>query len=429
MEFLSYLKTLSDNEKHNNYLPLKKYSEFCVQRNLNIDAQSGKLFIDGLNDELKNRWREYIRKYVRFVTGEDFGEMDRGEVNQEKKLTVNSEQLTIVNEQLSVTKVSPAGSDNLRLSEVTPDIHSIMKVVDYIDSSISENTKRAYAADWKDFCQWCEKYSLIALPATAPTVMAYISTLADEKKVSTIERRLAAIKFYHDAKRLPSPTTEFYVKKTLEGIGRKKRIISEAKKPILGEDIQKICKYLSPAQTLIDKRDKALLLMIFAGTFRRSEVVNINCEDVNFVPDKGILVQLAKSKTDQKGEGISKAIHYGQNWETCPVLALQDWLDSAHIKMGALFRSFDSRGKLTNRRLNDKSVSLIVKRLMEMIGRKPEDYGVHSLRSGAATQAALAGADDKEIMLMGGWRSRTMVDRYVKPVRIFEQSGSGKLGL
>ena len=331
-----------------------------------------------------------------------------------------------------IEKVQKHASDKLTLSELQDkkliEVKALFQEAkDYFDNADADNTKRSYRSDWLHFSKWCEENNLVSLPVKPETLILYLTELAREFKASTIKRRLSTIARVHKENGFESSLVyNQKVRRTLKGIQNKIGTNQAGKKPLLAEDIKAMVKDLNG--TLKDSRDKALLLVGFAGTFRRSELSGLNVEDLNFVND-GVIITLRKSKTDQEGQGIKKGIVYGENLKTCPVLALKNWLQISGIESGAVFRSFDIHGNLNENRLSDKGIALIVKRYAKKIGKNEKDFAGHSLRSGSVTQGAINGVNDRALMNQGGWRSRSMVDRYVKDANIFRNNLSGALGL
>ena len=297
----------------------------------------------------------------------------------------------------------------------------------FIAKSKAENTTRSYAADVRDFVAWCSNNAVQSLPSEPSTVAVYISDLAEQgRKVSTIRRRLSAIKMFNESQGFENPVRDMLVKTTMAGIQREKGTPPEQKKPLLSEDIQKMIAVLP--DSLIGVRDRALLLLGFAGAYRRSELVALNVEDIEFNKG-GLVIMLRRSKTDQKGEGFKKGIPYGSNLATCPVRTLQDWLQQAAIDSGAIFRTVKKGGVLHDNRLSDRDVARIVKRSAQKAGLNPDDFSGHSLRAGFATQAAINMARFDKIMDQGGWKSELTVKRYIRDGNLFRENAASKLGL
>jgi integrase len=179
---------------------------------------------------------------------------------------------------------------------------------------------------------------------------------------------------------------------------------------------------------LIGARDRALILLGFAGACRRSELVALDVTDLAFSRD-GLTVTLRRSKADQEAQGRKIGIPYGSNPETCPVRTLQAWLEAAAVTSGPVFRSLTRHGHLQVDRLAPVDVARIVKKLAERAGLDPAKYAGHSLRAGHATSAAIAGASERSIMNQTGHRSVQMVRRYIRDGNLFRENSAGKLGL
>jgi integrase len=300
------------------------------------------------------------------------------------------------------------------------------QVREFIRASKAESTIRGYQADWRNYCEWCESRSLGPLPTLAETVASYIADCAGRLKVGSIQRRLNAIAEAHKAVGLESPTHHPMVTNTMKGIRRTKGTASEQKTPTLTDDIRAMVDATDPG--IIGTRDRALLLLGFAGAFRRSELVGLDVADCTFGKD-GLTVTLRRSKTDQDGAGRKIGIPYGSNPETCPVRTIQTWLEIAGVTSGPLFRSITRHGRVRLGRLSGIDVSRVVKKLAERAGLDPAKYGGHSLRAGHATAAAIAGATERSIMNQTGHRSVQMVRRYIRDGSLFRENSAGKLGL
>ena len=296
-----------------------------------------------------------------------------------------------------------------------------------IISSKAENTRKAYSSDWREFSDWCREKGVSSLPAEPETVVAYLSYLFTEKKrPSTIARKKSTISQAHATAGYDSPTTAKIVTDTMKGIKRELGIMRNKKNPLLAQDIQQICEKKEDLRGL---RDCALLLIGFSGAFRRSELISLNVEDVRFTRE-GIRVILRRSKTDQEGAGMEKGIAYGSNPDTCPVRVLQDWIEAAKIREGALFRQINKYGQVSKKRLaSSHSVARIVKEYVQKIGLSNAEYSGHSLRAGFATEASGNGASLDDIMRQTGHRSVEMVREYIRKQNLFKNNASTKLGL
>jgi integrase len=300
------------------------------------------------------------------------------------------------------------------------------QVRDYIRASKAENTLRGYQSDWRDFCGWCEGHGLRPLPALPETVASYIAECAGHLKPGSIRRRLNAIAEAHKAVGLESPTHAGIVRNTMKGIRRTKGTAPIQKAPALTEDIRAMVDATDAG--MMGLRDRALILLGFAGAFRRSELVGLDGEDCSFGKD-GLTITLRRSKTDQQGEGRKIGIPYGSNPETCPVRNLQSWLEQAGISAGPLFRSINRHGQMHPGRLSAGDVARVVKKLAERVGLDSAKFAGHSLRAGHATSAAIAGASERSIMNQTGHRSVQMVRRYIRDGSLFRENSAGKLGL
>ncbi len=303
---------------------------------------------------------------------------------------------------------------------------SLQQVREFIRASKAESTIRGYRADWQDFCGWCEAHSLSPLPASPETVASYIAACAGRLRVGSVQRRINAVAEAHKAVGLESPTHHAMVTNTMKGIRRTKGTATVQKAPAVTDDIRAMVDATDSG--LIGTRDRALVLLGFAGAFRRSELVGLDAEDCTFGKD-GLTVTLRRSKTDQDGAGRKIGIPYGSNPETCPVRTFQAWREIAGITCGPLFRSISRHGQVQPGRLSGIDVARVVKKLAERAGLDPARYAGHSLRAGHATSAAIAGASERSIMKQTGHRSVQMVRRYIRDGSLFRENSAGKLGL
>jgi integrase len=298
---------------------------------------------------------------------------------------------------------------------------------DYLVASTAASTAKAYRADWTHFAMWCHAHCLESLPAAPETVAVYLAALSETHKPSTLSRRVAAISQNHQAAGYEAPTRAAVVRKTLAGIRRTRGTAPAVKAPLTVDDLRTITRdYLPRGAKGI--RDRALLLLGFAGAFRRSELVGIDRENIEFVPE-GVVVTLPRSETDQEGAGRKVAIPYGQHRETCAVRALAAWLELAEVTGGPVFRRVDRHGNIGADRLTGKSMATIVKNYMTAIGKDPTAYAGHSLRAGCATAAARAGAEERDIMRQTGHRSTVMVRRYIRDGSLFRSNAASVLDL
>lgn len=289
------------------------------------------------------------------------------------------------------------------------------------------NTLRAYEADWLDFYDWCSFKGLKSLPAEPETIVNYINDLADHAKANTVSRRLSAISENHIAAGYEdnNPCRTGLVRNALDAIKREKGTIQRGKTPLLFEDLQEISRCFDVTD-ITGIRDKALLLTGFMGAFRRSELVTIDIEDLNFSRD-GVLILVHQSKGDQEGHGEYVAIPYNTDSNVCAVVALKQWLDASQLKSGPLFRPFNKYKQVRDRRLTDKSVALIVKKYAALAGRNADNFAGHSLRRGFATSAAQHDVDERTIMQQTRHKSEKMVRRYIEQGNLFKNNALNKM--
>jgi integrase len=297
----------------------------------------------------------------------------------------------------------------------------------YMRSAKSDNTQRAYRSDWQAFAEWCDAAALPPLPASPETVGLYLAAMADTLKPATLGRRLVAIQAAHRAKGLSLDTRHAAIRETLAGIKRTHGTAQQGKAPTMTADIRAMI--AAQPGTLLGTRNRALLLLGFAGAFRRSELVALDIADLSFGRD-GLTVTQRRGKTDQEGRGRIVGIPYGSTPATCPVRAVQDWIEAAGIATGAVFRHVGpGKSPTPGERLSDKAVALIVKRAARLVGLDASRFAGHSLRAGLATSAAMAGASERAIMDQTGHKSLPMVRRYIRSGNLFKENAAAVLGL
>ncbi len=296
----------------------------------------------------------------------------------------------------------------------------------YARQAKSKNTRRAYASDWDDFARWCQPYGFVPLPARPETVALYLTALADALKPSTLGRRLATISQVHQAAGHEAPTTAAPVRLVWAGIRRAKGTHQQGKAPAITAEMRRMVDTLD--DRLIGIRDRALLLLGFAGAFRRSELVALVLADVHVGHD-GLTIIIRKSKTDQEGQGRKMGIPYGSHPHTCPVRAMAAWREKSDLTEGALFRAINRHGAVQPGRLSDRAVALIVKRAALAAGLDPAKYAGHSLRAGLATSAAQAGVSERSIMAQTGHKSVMVARRYIRDGSLFRDNAAAQVGL
>jgi site-specific recombinase XerD len=296
----------------------------------------------------------------------------------------------------------------------------------HLVNSLSRNTRRAYRADWEDFQIWCGRRHFNPLPATPRAVALYITEIAHALKVSSIERRLVTIKQAHLLRNLPTPTDDPAVRKIWRTIRKEKSVAPTRKSPTLTSHIRKMVARLPT--DLMGLRDRALLLIGFAGAMRRSELTRLNVSDLEF-GEEGVAILICKSKTDQLGNGRKIGIPFGSHAATCPVRAVKEWLVASALTDGPLFRGLTNSGYLRENGLSDRMVARIVKRCVENAGYDAKLFAGHSLRAGLATAAALAGVSERSIQNQTGHKSLVTLRRYIRDGSLFKDNAAGKVGL
>ncbi len=299
----------------------------------------------------------------------------------------------------------------------------------YAAASKAPNTVRAYRSDLADFEDWCAGQGVRTLPATPAAIALYLTALAQAgAKASTLQRRVSALSQAHQlAGHVPSPTSDPVVRATMAGIRRAHGTAPAQKTALLTGELRQLLASTDPT-SLAGARDRALLLLGFAGGFRRSELVSLDVEDLEETED-GLRVQLRRGKTDQEGQGREVGIPRGHNPSTCPVRAVVAWRSLAGITAGPLFRAVSRHGLVSRGRLSDRGVARIVQRAAQNAGLDPALYAGHSLRAGLATSAAAGGASERAIMAQTGHRSVTMVRRYIRSGSLFSENAAAYTGL
>lgn len=297
-----------------------------------------------------------------------------------------------------------------------------------IQKSKAKNTRRGYLSDWRHFTAYCETFGYQYLPASPETITRYLMALSDQGyKISTIQRRISSVSQAHQAAGFdPISMRTKRLKDVWQGIKNEKGTAQKGKAAILLDELRMLVDTLP--DNLLGARDRALILIGFAGAFRRSELVNINIEHLEFKRD-GLTIYLPKSKTDQEGEGRHIGIPYGEFLETCPIRSLQLWLEHSAITSGPVFRPVAKGGKLQDSRLSDKAVALVVKRCATAAGLDASKYAGHSLRAGLVTSAAIGGAPEERIMAQTGHKSVNMVRRYTRIANLFKNNAASYVGL
>ena len=298
-----------------------------------------------------------------------------------------------------------------------------------LQSSKANNTVRAYKSDFKDFGIFCAQNGFKSLPSEPKIVSLYLTYLSTkEAKISTLKRRLVSIGVIHRLKGLYLDTKHPSIIENIMGIKRRKGSIQKSKKPILISDLKLLINVIDEQkkQEIKKLRDRTIILIGFSGGFRRNEIVSLDYDDLDFVQE-GLKINIRRSKTDQYGEGFIKALPYFDNPKYCPVVSLKNWINTSKISSGSIFRRFSKGSKLSEHRLTDQTVALLIKEYLQLTGIDSKNYSGHSLRSGFATSAAESGAEERSIMAMTGHKSTEMVRRYIKEANLFKNNALNKI--
>lgn len=295
---------------------------------------------------------------------------------------------------------------------------------DYVRSARAENTRIAYAGQWHRFTAWCELRALASLPASPDTVGLYLVHLADlGRRPNTLDLVLAAIGKAHRIAGHPSPRDHVVVTELRAGIRRRLGTAPRRVDPLLADDLRTLTR--GGGDGIRDVRDRALLLLGWAGALRRAELVAIDLADLRPVA-RGLVLLLRHSKTDQEGAGVELPILRGR-LGSCPVAAVEAWITRAGLTSGALFRG--TRGRtVTPHRLTAGDVARILQRRAPAIGLDPALLAGHSLRAGFITSAALAGRAEWAIQQQTRHRSAEVLRGYIRRATLFEaHAGEGLL--
>ena len=316
------------------------------------------------------------------------------------------------------------------MNEIITDIKALQEeTLINLQNSKANNTVRAYKSDFNDFGLFCAQNKFKSLPSEPRIVALYLTHLSTKNvKMSTIKRRLVSIGVIHKLKGHYLDTKHPTIIENIMGIKRRKGSIQIGKKPLLISNLKKIIDVIDEAKNEKIKmlRDRTIILTGFSGGFRRNELVSLNYEDLDFV-EKGLKINLRRSKTDQFGEGSIKGLPYFDNSLYCPVVSISKWIEISKINSGALFRRFNKGSKLSENRLTDQSVALLIKDYLKIAGIESRNYSGHSLRSGFATSAAESGAEERSIMAMTGHKSAEMVRKYIKEANLFKNNALNKI--
>ncbi len=298
------------------------------------------------------------------------------------------------------------------------------RAAELADAARAPNTRRAYARAWRTFRGWAEARGRMALPAAPETLALYLTDRATAVSVATLEQEIAAITDAHRAADVPSPTESRDVQLVWKGIRRTYGTPARGKAPVGVLDLARMVHELGDTPSSV--RDRAILLLGFAGGLRRSELVAVDVEDLVQNPD-GYALRIRRSKTDAEGEGHLIGIPNGRRPETCPVQAVRAWLALAGIQRGAVFRPVTRHGTIGTSRLRDRAVAEILKRAARAIGLDAREISGHSLRAGLATEAVRAGVSERAIMAQTRHKSIAAFRGYVRTGSLFLENPAAAL--
>ena len=316
------------------------------------------------------------------------------------------------------------------MNDIITDIKALQEeTLINLQSSKASNTVRAYKSDFSDFGLFCAQNGFKSLPSEPKVVSLYLTHLSTkDAKMSTLKRRLVSIGVIHKLKGHYLDTKHPAIIENIMGIKRRKGSFQKAKKPLIINSLKKIINVIDQQkkEEIKKLRDRSIILIGFSGGFRRNEIVSLDYDDLDFVPE-GLKLRIRRSKTDQFGEGFTKALPYFDSSQYCPVVSLKKLLDLSKIRSGPVFRRFSKGSKLSENRLTDQTVALLIKEYLNLAGIDSENFSGHSLRSGFATSAAESGVEERNIMAMTGHKSTEMVRRYIKEANLFRNNALNKI--
>lgn len=288
----------------------------------------------------------------------------------------------------------------------------------FVRESLSENTRKAYRSDLAHFASWGG-----TLPSSGEEVARYLAEHAGCLAVASLARRIATLSKAHSANGWRNPCTSEIVRATLHGIKRMRGTAQVQAKPLLRDDLFIILDAMSADRRSV--RDRAMLLIGWAGGFRSSELTGLRWSDVEEVRE-GLIIRLHHSKTDQTGKGRKIGIPHGRT-RHCPVTALRTWQETLHVEQGPIFRPVDRYGTIKNTQLRADALSTILRERLNSARINPESYSGHSLRAGLATSAIKAGVPIYKIRSQTGHASDAMLNRYIRDSMIFEDNALSSL--
>lgn len=322
----------------------------------------------------------------------------------------------------NITRTPPPDGEPLELAPFQPTPEQKKEVTDAVRASRADATWRAYRADWQDWEAWAKANATTVIPASVASVCAFLAERGKTHSIATLEGRLSGIAQAHRMRNLPSPTHDPQVRMVMAGLRRKKGVIPNRK---AAADLDVVRKLLTAfdRKTVGGVRDAALVLLGFAGAFRRSEICALEVRDLDFRPE-GVLVLIRRSKTDQEGKGRLVPIQKAPDPEICAVEALRRWIAAGKLTDGPVFRGLTKWGTLRKTALSPQIVAMTVQGAAQKVGLDPTTFGAHSLRAGHVTQALSVGASDRSVQEMTGHRNSAMLDIYKRDVNPFAR-GTG----
>jgi site-specific recombinase XerD len=316
------------------------------------------------------------------------------------------------------------------MNKIITDIKALQKeTILNLQNSKANNTVRAYKSDFNDFGLFCVQNGFKSLPSEPKIVSLYLTYLSTKGvKMSTLKRRLVSIGVIHKLKGYYLDTKHPSIIENIMGIKRRKGSSQKGKKPLIIKDLKHVINAIDETkyEEIKKLRDRSIILIGFSGGFRRNEIVSLDYDDLDFVQE-GLKIRLKRSKTDQFGEGSVKGLPYFDNSQYCPVVSISKWIKISKIHSGPLFRRFIKGSKLSENRLSDQTVALLIKDYLKIAGIESRNYSGHSLRSGFATSAAESGAEERSIMAMTGHKTTQMVRRYIREANIFKNNALSKI--
>ncbi len=316
-----------------------------------------------------------------------------------------------------LTKIDSAAGVPLALVE------PLERAREFVKDSVPENTRRAYAGDWALFSEWCRTKKVQNLPADPRAVAAFLADESQHSKPATLRRRLASIGKMHAVANHPNPCATEVVKATMKGIERAFGIAQEGKAPATLGKMEQMVSACRP-DTLDGLRARAILLVGYAGAFRRSELAELDCADLKWT-EEGVTITVRRSKTDQRGKGMTKAIPYVPGSAMCAATALRAWLTAAGIDSGPVFRSFMRNGLPKPTGIKPSIVNIIVKACADKCGFDSAEFGGHSLRAGHVTEARARGVADSQTMATTGHKRVETLDGYDRRENAFQKTSAG----